>query len=134
MKFYVAPRKFQKVKQLVVKILKEVRNVRRWVTSKAMRSFCGVCVWLTLAMPWARFYSRSIYWDLGSLVEDERCEETLTHQSVRDVGFWDKLSREELDERCIRPFSPTGSLHTDAEDVGYGGTLKTPDMRVGVPG
>jgi len=86
MKFFVAPRKVAKVQSLAGKLLKEVRNRRRWVTKKALTHFCGVCVSLTLAMPWARFYTRSMYWDMASnRPRDPRGRIRVSHQSIRVV-------------------------------------------------
>lgn len=60
-RFFIEPRKIAKVQYLARRILREVRQGRRWVTKKAVTHFCDLCVSLTLAMPWARFYTRSLY-------------------------------------------------------------------------
>lgn len=85
-KFFVAPRKVSKVKELSGKILREVRNGRRWVSKKSLAHFCGVCVSLTLAMPWARFYTRLLYRDMSETRPvDNRARCCLSHQSIRDL-------------------------------------------------
>lgn len=42
-------------RQMSKQLLKKCRLVRRWVSHKRLLRFCGVCVSLTLAMPWALF-------------------------------------------------------------------------------
>lgn len=38
---------------------------RRWVGERKVEHFCCVCVALFLAMPWARFYTCSLYWNIS---------------------------------------------------------------------
>lgn len=135
MRFHLAPRKIAKVQLLARKILREVRLGRRWVTTKLLRHFCGVCVSLTLSMPWARFYTRSLYWDMAAArPRDERGRCRLSHQSIRDLAKWKHLSGQELKGRPMVPPAPTAAIHTDAADVGYGGTLNFSDLSAGTPG
>jgi hypothetical protein len=47
----------------------------------------------------------------------------LSHQLIRDLQMWSKLAITETDERPIRPLPTNGIMHTDTEDVGFGGTL-----------
>ena len=58
MKFYIQPRKITKVQSLAQQLLKEIRAGLRWVSDRALRHFCCVCVSLTMPMPWGRFYTR----------------------------------------------------------------------------
>lgn len=135
MTFSVDPRKAEKVRRLAGKLLKEVRFGKRWVTSQRLRSFCGVCVSLTLAMPWARFYTRALYWDLGSnRPRDNRGRCRLSHQSIKDLRFWKGLAEHDLGGRPMTQPVPQAAMHTDAADMGFGGTLNTDDLRQGVPG
>jgi hypothetical protein len=41
----------------------------------------------------------------------------------RDLNAWQQLAKEMGDGRPIRPLAPDGIMHTDAANVGYGGTL-----------
>ena len=135
MKFFVAPRKAAKVRQLAAQLLRSVRHGKRWVTKRQLTHFCGLCVSLTLAMPWARFYTRPLYWDMSSGRRlDHRGRVRLSHQSIRDLLTWKGLSRRELLRRSMRPFVPTASMHTDGADVGFGGTLNTQDLTAGIDG
>lgn len=95
-----------------------------------------VC-FLILAMPFARFYTTSVYWDMGRRSQSrrncERCRTRLTYQSIRDLRFSRVLTCAEKDGQEIRPPGPSNTLHTDAADIGFGGTLG-PDTGPGAPG
>lgn len=135
MHFHVAPRKVEKVRGLAAQLLKAVRFGRRWVSPKVVEHFCGVCVSLSLAMPWARFYTRALYWDLSCRIRrDGRGRIRLSHQSIRDLRVWRRLSATELGGRPMTPMTVDAAMHTDAADMGYGGTLNASDHRPGVQG
>jgi Reverse transcriptase (RNA-dependent DNA polymerase) len=129
MKFYIAPRKIEKIRSLSRALLRQAMLGRRWVETTCLKSFAGVCVSLSLAMPFARFYTRAIYWDLSgnkkatsrASRENKRCR--LSHQTLRDLRFWKRVTSKEKEGRPIRPTLPEMSLHTDAADLGFGGTL-----------
>lgn len=60
LRLFIAQRKVEKVekvKNISWRILREVRVGRRWVTRKSITHFCGLCISLTLYMPWASFYT-----------------------------------------------------------------------------
>jgi Reverse transcriptase (RNA-dependent DNA polymerase) len=59
LRFYVAPRKIVKVCDLARAILPQAQKGIRWASSEQLRCFCGPCVSLSLAVPLARFYTRS---------------------------------------------------------------------------
>ena len=135
MKFYFVPRKAEKVRQLRKALLKEVCLGRRWVQSLALTSFCGTCISLSLAMPWARFYTRSLYWDMSAgRVRDSRGRCRLSSQAVRDLRFWRDLPEVSLEGHQLISTKPTGAMDTDAADMGYGGTLNVRDVTPGAPG
>jgi hypothetical protein len=139
MKFYIAKRKIERVHQMSARLLREASIGRRWVSRVRLRSFVGICVSLSLAMPYARFYTRSLYWDLargGACLrradrDRKRCR--LSHQGLRDLRVWRRLTSAEKDGRQIHSPAPQLSLHSDASDVGYGGTLG-PHSAQGEPG
>lgn len=86
--------------------------------------FCGFHVSLTLAMPWALFYTRALYWYMAyHRKQDGRERVRLIHQSIRDLQKWKCLSAQKLGGTPMLPTFPTASVHTDATDVGYGGTI-----------
>ena len=186
-KFFIAPRKIAKVRHMAKHLISESTRGRRWVSVARLRSFVGLCVSLTLAMPFARFYTRSLYWDMHSNSGDvsnvypgsakargqspqhaaslralrstspatpqarsartvyekrecvlpraarggARCR--LSYQGIRDLRTWCELTNAEREGRPLRPVvSPAMTLHTDAADVGYGGTLG-PAEKAGSP-
>ena len=65
-KFFIAPRKIAKVHHMAKHLISESTRGRRWVSVAHLRSFVGLCVSLTVTMPFARFYTRSLYWDMHS--------------------------------------------------------------------
>ena len=135
LKFYVVPHKAARVRKMAKDLLRQVMLGRRWVSKAVVESFCGLCVSLTLAMPWARFYTRALYWDIAAArPRDRRGRCRLSHQSVRDLRFWRQLSGEKSTGRPILPPPVQASVHTDAADMGYGGTLNHQDHRPGVAG
>jgi hypothetical protein len=62
--FHIAPRKIAKVHGIARAILRQARQGRRWVSRDRLRSLCDVCVSLSLAMPFAHFYTRSLFYDM----------------------------------------------------------------------
>lgn len=103
MKYFVVPRKIERVRKLPKKLSRESLLGRRWVSRKELAHFCGVCVSLSLAMPWARFYTRSMYWDMAKRVIHSRSRNgsrvRLSHQSLRDLAVWKRLAGRELQGR-----------------------------------
>ena len=55
----------------------------------------------------------------------------LSHKSMRDVRFWRTLTRGT--GRDLRPSPPDLTMHSDAANFGYGGTLGK-DTKAGSPG
>lgn len=55
----------------------------------------------------------------------------LSRQSLRDLRYWRSLTRGE--GRELRPCPPSMAMHSDAADVGWGGTLG-PNLQAGSPG
>lgn len=127
-----------KARKLSHRFLKEVRTGRRRVSTDSARSFCGICVSLTLSMPWARFYTRTLYSDVsGRGTSDVRGRSRFSLQSVRYLRFWRQLSSPSCDvifELPVRTHPVEAAMHTDSADMGYGGTLSTTDMTAGAPG
>ena len=66
MRIRVADDKVQRVRRLARRLTTLAHRNRRLVPVAVVRSFCGVCVSLSLALPLARFYSRSLYFDLAA--------------------------------------------------------------------
>jgi Reverse transcriptase (RNA-dependent DNA polymerase) len=90
MHFYIAPRKLAQVHGIAWAILREARQRRRWVSRDRLRSFCGLCVSLSLAMPFARFYTRSLFDDMTRRPMEGRAARNgnrcrLSYQLIRDL-------------------------------------------------
>jgi Reverse transcriptase (RNA-dependent DNA polymerase) len=135
MKFYITPRKIEKIRSLARALLRQAVLGRLLLQTASLKSFAGFCVSLSLAIPFARFYAREIYWDLSrkkatsrASRENTRCR--LSHQEIRDLQFWKRVTSKEREGRQIRTTSTEMSLHTDAADLGFGGTLG----KIGQPG
>ena len=65
MRVTVSQDKLERVWRLARRMAALARRNRRLVPMGVVRSFCGVCVSLSLALPLARFYTRSLYWDMA---------------------------------------------------------------------
>jgi hypothetical protein len=125
MRFFIAPRKIVRIQETARSLLRQARECRCRVARERLRSFCGLFVSLSLPMPYARFYSRSLYDDMSTRCVDTRGSSRnitrcrLSNQSHRDLKAWQQLAKEMGDGRPIRPLAPDGIMHTDATDVGY---------------
>lgn len=53
------------MKGLERKVLELAQRNGRLEPMKHFGSFCGVCVYLTMVLPLARFYTRSLYFDMS---------------------------------------------------------------------
>lgn len=78
MRVFVTEAKVTRVRRLASKLILMAQRNRRLVPLELVRHFCGVCVSLTLALPLARFYTRSLYFDM-SLADKE-------YESTRGLG------------------------------------------------
>lgn len=175
LRVFVTDAKVQKLRQQAQQLLLSVQRNRRLVSAAKLKHFCGVAVSLTLAQPLARFYTRSLYWDLSlaerkfggrggapARAKSERAARSLrraraetspaagapeladrpkggqgfdkvrlSRQSIRDLRYWRSLTRGE--GRDLIRVEPDRTMHSDAADVGYGGTLGL-ETQAGAPG
>lgn len=163
MRVYITDGKLEKVRGLAKKLLLSAQRNARLVPLELLRHFCGVCVSLSLAVPLARFYTRSLYFDMTLVEKQERrardwlfpgddaaahleslargprqgraqsgtARVRLSRQALRDLRHWRVLSRGE--GRELQPSRPAIVMHSDAADVGYGGTLGFDEV-AGSPG
>lgn len=136
MRFSVTEEKADRVRSMARKLIQCAMLGKRRVPASLVKSFCGTCVSLSLAMPWARFYTRALYSDTsGARKSDHRGRYRLSRQSLKDLRFWKTLSARGGEcERPIRPPSCQAALHTDAADMGYGATLNDTDLSAGAAG
>lgn len=131
---YVIPNNTACVEQMAKPLLREVVLTCLLVSQAQVRSLYGLCVSLTLALPWSRYYTGSLHWDLNRAVRTSKCR--LTHQYLRDFGFWKRLSTSRKMEqgRSVRQSAPEASLLTIAAAFGCGATINFHDRGVGVAG
>lgn len=136
MTFTVTPRKRKRVHKAARGILRAMRVSNRWIDTSTISSFCGTCVSLSLAMPWSRFYTRALYFDLSKHVRKfgTKLKCRLSHQSIRDLRFWVRLATVQDDGRPLHPMQPQAALHSDAADLGFGGTFNTERLDPGAAG
>lgn len=144
MRVFVTDAKVVRVQKWARKVIGIAARNQRLVPLDMLRSFCGLCVSLTLAMPLARFYTRSLYFDMARAERESMGKEKdvegpntsaarvrICRQSMRDLSFWRKLTRGE--GRDLVPVGVDVTMHSDEADVGYGGTLGF-DEGAGSPG
>jgi hypothetical protein len=190
MRVFVTERKVLRMRKMAIELLLCAQRNRRLVSMEKVSHICGVAVSLTLAFPMARFYTRSLYWDMslawlragergqshtrpsartslrlarapglpltlperrsaqcskwmsapgdGELTwQHHRAPEPrwdkvrLSRQSLRDLEYWRSLTRGE--GRDLHPPPADLTMHSDAADVGYGGTLGM-ESEAGSPG
>ena len=134
MKFTVTPSKQRRMRRLAGKLLRQASQGRGLVSADLLSSFCGSAVSLTLAVPLARFYSRSLYkclWQRSPELRGKgRTRVRLTKAGRRDLKFWRGLGPE---GRCMQTADTILCVHSDAADVGWGGTIGK-DMAPGSAG
>jgi hypothetical protein len=166
MRVYVTDKKVERMKRLAKELLLSSQRNIRLVSPEKLRHFCEVAVSLTLALPLARFYTRSLYWDMSLANLTSACgrhahtargsarpapprrsqsylechvapwesswgKVRLSRKSLRDLAYWRTLVRGE--GRDLWRVEPDLVMHSDAADVGYGGTLGF-NKEAGYPG
>jgi hypothetical protein len=65
MRVFVTERKVLRMRKMAKELLLCAQRNRRLVSMENVRHFFGVAVSLTLSFPMARFYTRSLYWDMS---------------------------------------------------------------------
>lgn len=134
MVFGVKESRLVKLSSMASRLMSQARRNRRLVDQTLLRTFTGLAISCTLAMPLARFYTRSMYDSLTN-PRGSRCR--LTHAAMRDLKEWKQLRThptQPLLQRPMHPRTPSLALHSDASgSIGQGGTLGK-DLRQGSPG
>lgn len=101
MKVYLSDARLRNILRQCKELLLLVQRNWRLVSLEKLRHFCGVPVSLTLAVPLARFYTRSIYFDMSRAERYEDFAQTssarspvnprlrmrLSWQSMRDLRY-----------------------------------------------
>ena len=123
MRFTVPEAKQTKLRSMAGKLLRQSTHGKGFVSAAALKTLCGTAISLTLAVPLARFHTRSLY----DVLAQSRYERDLGRARVRlnrtarkDLNFWRHLGPE---GRCMRERTPDACTHSDAADIGWGGTF-----------
>lgn len=69
---FVSVRKIEKVQSLARKFLLLAQRNIGLILLELVRHFCRICVSLWLTVPLARFYTRSLYFDMGLAEKKEK--------------------------------------------------------------
>lgn len=123
--FTVTKTKQENVRAHAISLLKEMARGNGWVSRDSLRSFAGVVTSLHLAVPLALFYTRSIHDVLGDYSEARKPAARdgkrvkLSLKAKLDLKKWRKLG--EGGRFFVEPRA-TWALHTDAAELGWGGT------------
>jgi len=105
-------------------LLQEARCGRRWVSMRTLSRFLGKATSLMLAVPLARFYNRALYQSLNRKWKSigGKLRVRLNAQAVRDLKYWQKLGPS---GRPMHPPVADMTIHSDASDLGWGGTISS---------
>ena len=138
--FTVTAKKQQKVRSHARDLLHEMARGRGWVNRDSLRSFAGVVTSLHLALPLALFYARAIHHVLSDFSEARkpasrggarvRLAGSDGRRAKKDLREWAKLGE---GGRVFVEREPEWAVHTDAAELGWGGT-SGPDEGAGKEG
>lgn len=123
MRFTVTEKKQGKMKRIRGNLLHQASQGKGMVSAECLTSVCGSAVSLMLAVPLARFYNRFLYECLlhARIKRDgKRARVRLSKFTRRDLMFWRRLGP---GGRCIREQDTEVCAHSDAAELGCGGTL-----------
>lgn len=103
--------------------MRQTRQSRGMASAAMLASLCGMAVLLTLVVPLARFYLRSLH-NCSTCAKREKDDESARvrlRKAVRkDLGLWRKIGTERL---CMLKSIKDFCTHSDAADLSYGGTV-----------
>ena len=150
--FLLTPRREAKLAVEAHLLLRRAAANRRLVPARSLSSFCGLGQSSTLALPLGRFMLRALYDDMAARsggprdgLEQAGAERELAErghllplqprrghwrgnarlgkQSLEDLRWWASLRGSRHVGRAIWRRPETRVLHTDASDLGWGGTV-----------
>ena len=121
MKFRLPLRKVEKMRSLSRALLLESVKNRRWVSQGRLETACGVASSFILAYPLSQFHSRALHCDRHRVDKNPRPGKVrLSRAGIRDLQHWRSFAAGEGRDIAEKP--EDASLHSDASDLGYGGT------------
>ena len=118
--FTVTAKKQVRMRRKAGKLLRQASQGCGMVSAAMLSSFCDMAVSLTLAVPLARFYSRSLYNCLTYAKmkrQGNRARVRLSKMDRKDLGFWRKFGPE---GRCMLEASTDLCTHSYAAYLGWG--------------
>lgn len=136
MRFTVMETKQGRVREHARRLLTEMARGRGWVSRDSLRSFAGVATSLHLALPLALFYTRSLHDCISDYAEANKPAARkgkrvrVSKAAKRDLKEWRRLGE---GGRAFVEEEPQWALHTDAAELGWGGT-SGPDEGAGAEG
>jgi hypothetical protein len=137
--FCVPPAKAAKVQREAKGMICSAKQNRRWVKAKWLMQFAGLCISLQLAVPTARFRTRSLFDVLKAHGIYRRgmytkCRVKLTREALTDLEWWRDLIKNATGHAMWRP-ATTKTLWTDASKEqfsgGWGGEILGLEGRAG---
>lgn len=127
--FTVTAAKQERVRAHSRDLLREMARGRGWVSRDSLRSFAGVATSLYLALPLALFYTRAIHHVISDFSEAGK-PAARGGERVRLAGSDGRRAKKDLREwvklgeggRVFVEKEPDWAVHTDAAELGWGGT------------
>jgi hypothetical protein len=117
--FLVPPAKVQRLKSLASILTAHARTHRRWVSARRLASFAGLAQSVHLACSPARFFTRSLHFDLATR-RSWNADVRLSAQTLRDLDWWRKFDDQYQHRALWRP-TTTLTMWTDAAGGSRGG-------------
>lgn len=118
--FILKPERAAKIMSAAAGLLGRAAHHRRWVKARSLRRFFGLDVSSSLSVTSARFHLRSLYSTLGGA---QTVCVRLSHQDLRDLGWWAAQKTQAGRGRALWAPAPTLTMHTDASLSGWGAVL-----------
>lgn len=117
-KFYVPADRLTAIRGAAQVLLATANRNRRWVPARELASFTGKAAAVILAMPSARFFSRSLH-DAIATRNNWGARVKLSHQALKDLLWWRRLPAKFNGGAIWTPASHA-TIVTDASDKGWG--------------
>lgn len=105
------------------KFIRQASLGKRFVSAAALATFCGTAISLWLAVPMVRFYTCGLYTCLKYAQRERgigRALVRLSGAAKKELKFWRKFGPE---GRMMQPAEPDCYIHSDAANLGWGGTI-----------
>ena len=118
-RFEVTDQRVSEIRSLAKNLLATANKNRRWLPVRALAALTGKVASVLLAVPSARFFTRSFHTDIATR-SSWHSKVRLSRQSLRDLLWWRRLPARFNGGRIWTPVSHS-TLVTDASDAGWAG-------------